>query len=357
MTTREQQSRAIEILRFPLASLVVAIHCYYFNTQCINTLSGGVMPEIVKWTINIISIVLTDCAVPMFYVISGYLFFIKKSHFTTKEYVRKIQGKLYTLIIPYLCWNVIAIFALPNFFINATLSEKIFGFWSTSMEWGKWSGPWDGPLWFIRDLFIVMLFSPLLSIIVRRTSLLLPILLVIPYIAGFEAICPGLSTVSFLFFSVGAWLAVYRPQFSQTFTHKKIIVIALLTILFAISRICVMAGIITDMAKYINLLWILCSMTTYYIIAQSIGVHTKKFTIWKKLGAASFVIFAMHSLINGRISSILLHIASKENVGNGLTILFYLITIIATIAICYYSHTLIQKNKILSALLEGGRNR
>lgn len=41
MTTREQQSRAIEILRFPLASLVVAIHCYYFNTQCINTLSGG----------------------------------------------------------------------------------------------------------------------------------------------------------------------------------------------------------------------------------------------------------------------------------------------------------------------------
>lgn len=28
------------------------------------------------------------------------------------------------------------------------------------MEWGSWAGPWDGPLWFLRDLFVVMLFSP-----------------------------------------------------------------------------------------------------------------------------------------------------------------------------------------------------
>lgn len=36
----EIKSKAIEILRFPLALMVVAIHCYYFNSQNINVLKS-----------------------------------------------------------------------------------------------------------------------------------------------------------------------------------------------------------------------------------------------------------------------------------------------------------------------------
>lgn len=59
---KEILSKAIDNLRFPMAVMVVAIHCYYFNLQNINALPGK-WAGVVEWVINICSIVLTDCAV------------------------------------------------------------------------------------------------------------------------------------------------------------------------------------------------------------------------------------------------------------------------------------------------------
>lgn len=40
MIDKEIISKVIDNLRFPMAVMVVAIHCYYFNTQNINVLYG-----------------------------------------------------------------------------------------------------------------------------------------------------------------------------------------------------------------------------------------------------------------------------------------------------------------------------
>ena len=75
----------------------------------------------------------------------------------------------------------------------------------------------------------------------------------------------------------------------------------------------------------------------------------------KRLGASSFVIFAMHSLINGRISSVLLFMVGKQNVGDLLTITFYFATIILTVATCYCFHLIVKRNNVTALLFEGGR--
>lgn len=350
---RGVRSKAIEILRFPLALMVVAVHCYYFNTQNINVLQSEYGSIIVKWIINICSIVLTDCAVPMFYVISGYLFFIKQDSYTWTEYKNKILKKCRTLLLPYLIWNIIAIIVYPEQFFNVSVIEKILGFWSRRVEWGSWSGPWNGPLWFIRDLFVVMIFSPIISKLIKHIGVWLVILLFIPYAMGFKGICPGLSSVAFLFFCCGSFLAIKK---SVCVNNISIPILTIAAILLFICRILIVGNIINSGKEIVTIIWIFISMIFYYRIACWIAIHNSK-KKWQALGSSSFVIFTMHSLINGRISSTFLFFVGKNNVGDLTCILFYFATIILTVIICYGFHTLVKRNNITALLFEGGRKR
>lgn len=111
-------------------------------------------------------------------------------------------------------------------------------------------------------------------------------------------------------------------------------------------------------SKILNMAWIIVSMAFYFRVACLIAERNAYASgTLKKLGASSFVIFALHSLINGRISSVLLFIAGKQNVGDLLTITFYFTTIILTVAICYCFHLMVKRNNITALLFEGGRKR
>lgn len=83
------------------------------------------------------------------FVISGYLFFLRQDDgFTWAQYKAKMLRKCKILLLPFFIWNILGALSYPSRFIDATLTEKLLGFWSQRMEWGSWAGPWDGPLWF-----------------------------------------------------------------------------------------------------------------------------------------------------------------------------------------------------------------
>lgn len=98
-----QQSRILDKLRFPLACMVVVIHCK------INQ-GGWVLPQWSNFTYSDLSVViqilfstiLSGIAVPMFYLMSGYFFFYKIDVFDSNVYRAKLKKRISTLLVPYL---------------------------------------------------------------------------------------------------------------------------------------------------------------------------------------------------------------------------------------------------------------
>lgn len=111
-------------------------------------------------------------AVPIFYLISGYLLFNKP--FDVKSNINK---KIHSLLIPFLVWNtlwflfeMVGSILLPNYF-HPFGFNNILGF--LKIYFGIPLGgicPNYDPLWFVRDLFVLNLFAGGIRKIYKHTD-------------------------------------------------------------------------------------------------------------------------------------------------------------------------------------------
>ena len=118
-------SIAIRIVRFPLAVLVVFIH------------SVGPTDNIAYYPFrDFFSHTFCSFVVPAFFIISGFLFFQRMENgFTKKIYIKKLNSRISTLLIPYFVWNAVTlVIDLLKFYIgrpswidygNASIGEII----------------------------------------------------------------------------------------------------------------------------------------------------------------------------------------------------------------------------------------
>ena len=91
---------------------VILIHSYPYM--------GGVIDQIDGWNINqleipitrfvttLISMTLASISVPLFYLISGYLFFYK-TNWNLSVYIGKLQKRMKSLLVPYIFFSVLAL--------------------------------------------------------------------------------------------------------------------------------------------------------------------------------------------------------------------------------------------------------
>lgn len=141
-----------------------------------------------------ISGMLGRCAVPLFYVISGYLFFQNMDNRTILWH--KIKKRIRTLIVPYLiaaCFFPLFYIIMGNIpgtgrFINSDdfTNQVCQSMWQIlcSLFYDAGNGsPFAFHLWFLRDLIIIIACSPLLYYIkkVNRGGMLLIILLLLDF--------------------------------------------------------------------------------------------------------------------------------------------------------------------------------
>lgn len=65
----------------------------------------------------------------MFFVISGYLFFLRQDDgFTWAQYKAKMLRKCKILLLPFFIWNILGALSYPSRFIDATLTENYWDF-------------------------------------------------------------------------------------------------------------------------------------------------------------------------------------------------------------------------------------
>src|SRR5574344_1966684 len=108
------QSKAIDALRFPLIIMVVFIHTPGSPDLWSTNINWAEM-DAMQWY-NVLrllfSIIIPNIAVPSFFLISGYLFFITFKSWDTSLYKSKVKRRIYTLLIPYFLWClIISVFA------------------------------------------------------------------------------------------------------------------------------------------------------------------------------------------------------------------------------------------------------
>ena len=107
-------SKTISFIRFPLIVGVVFIHSNMLVVNIQGTLIRYDRWPIVAFLMKLFSVVFADVCVPLFFFISGFLFFYKPD-FTRGVYIDKLRKRVKTLLVPYLIWNFVGFIILLNF--------------------------------------------------------------------------------------------------------------------------------------------------------------------------------------------------------------------------------------------------
>ena len=210
------QYDVIRQLRFPMILLVTYAHSYGGMAEGFSLLSS-------EWNTYeflklLVSQTLVKVAMPVFFIMSGYLFFANVDRLDVTIYKKKIWRRVKTLLIPYLIWNLLMAVKLKTF------SWSIYWvFWCPAGIQTDWLGheqmmtaPANMPLWFLRDLMVVSLLTPIIYILVRKLGYWLMALLTVLYLSGVCAFIPGLSAYAFFFFTIGAFLSIRKRDLIES---------------------------------------------------------------------------------------------------------------------------------------------
>ncbi len=212
------QIPVINILRFFFVFLVLYVH---------NQIAADNYPLITF---------IANLGVPGFFLISGYLFFVNVEDFTIEQYWNKLKSRTKTLFIPYLFWNSFAaFFVLASMLKNGVEQIDILNLWEHFNPYTiLWNFEHTGVpahlvTWFIRDLFLMVLVSPVFYWVVRffpSPVYLLFLLLLIGTIPLFHFS----FSRSIAYFGIGAYLGLERKKWykQESFTRFGIPCIALL---------------------------------------------------------------------------------------------------------------------------------
>lgn len=223
-------SNIIQELRFPLTFIVVMQHCmgnvyYGFDWTALTDMDiYNIVKIAFSGTIALIG-------VPAFFFISGYLFFNKVTQYDFSTYKKKLKSRFQSLMVPYLIWPIIIIpmvIAVMWIKIKFTGAEESIAGYLASIDirhmfWDHQRSlteqvnllgmqtlktkPLMGTFWFVRDLIIMALLSPVVYLFVRRLRIWGIALLAVLFLFR---IWPhiSLSSSSVFFFTLGAYLSL-----------------------------------------------------------------------------------------------------------------------------------------------------
>ena len=100
-------------LRFPMIVLVTFAHSYGRVEDSFALLASDWNSyEFLKL---LVSQTLVKVAMPVFFIMSGYLFFANVDKWDVATYKKKILRRVKTLLIPYLIWNLLMAVKLKTF--------------------------------------------------------------------------------------------------------------------------------------------------------------------------------------------------------------------------------------------------
>ena len=354
------RSQTLDLLRFPLAVVIVIIHVFsrksvgiIFNGNEID-FSNAVFFEEIKCFIDGF---LRGQSVPIYFFISGFVFFLSVE-WSRGKYIQKLKNRVKTLLIPYLIWNTIALLLM-------VVSQFYFASFSSMSSWnptfgnilscyGVYTGqlfgiefpeaayPIDGPLWFVRDLMIVVLCTPLLYRLMKRGNCWFVVLLGVLWFFNrcfderYAFLNDWLS--AFFFFSWGAYMSINRKDMLVEFGRY----FRLSVFMYPILGISYVAAVhwCPEICKTIKSLNVFFGLLFAYNLAAWL-LRKKYCKASPFLASSSFFIYVSHALICGKILKILIVYLQPAS---SFSILFiHIFTVVLTLALLLSAFYLMRR--------------
>lgn len=323
---KQQLSAAITWLRFPLIFFIILLHCY--STVRLNGEHNTFFKAIYPFGLWI-----GETGVPGFFFISGFLFFYSK-----KSYREKMISRFHTLLIPYLLWNALLLFLYLIAFAAGypqDINHRNIGdfemmdylrlFWDRgSYDNGNFV-PLLCPFWYIRNLLIISIFTPLLYYLIKFGRELFLVIITTWWLTTYDnAFIPQ----TILFFSLGAYFSILNINPLRLFKSNQRFTISIFLI-FAIADNMTHIFWGTTFNLQIHRLALITNIPALLLIAD---YCISKELSSKLLPKAAFIVFAVHYPIVVALRK--LCVSQFASSSDGIHIILYWICVIIVTFIC-----------------------
>lgn len=325
---RGAYSESINMLRFPLAILVVFVHGFGADIDVSELHASGLTGLAVYDYIRLFfSVVIARSAVPIFFIISGYLLFLKVEEYNKAVYISKLRKRWYSLVIPYFSWIVLLILWTLMFKVGGILlhgkpwigildyfqnNGYLHMLWDSSV-WGErttWlgienhnSGPVLLPFWYMRDLIIMVVISPAIYWLIKKIKFVFIILLLAIYTFDIKcSLISGTLACASLFFSIGAYFAIKKQDFTEALWKWRHLIcpVAILLMIYQTYSGSAMGN---ETSRMIHPWLVIFQSFALILLASTLCKYPKLYGINKKLARTSFFIYALHPFILGYVIS------------------------------------------------------
>lgn len=283
-------SLTVDWLRFPLAVIVVILH---------NEVRIDPHGLLFNCEFLLIHRTIGRIAVPMFFLFAGYYFFFNKHGFSLVQYRQQIYKRIQTIMIPYFVFNTLEILYFYASQGSFDLGYDIYyAYFNRNAPYHysirgllDWPGicPIAGQLWYLRDLFILAILSPIVYkyiMVAKKNGILFLFAL---YLINFNTVIPYISGI--FYFSLGAYFSINQTNMVLWFRKIKTIypiILCLGTFIYmVISR------------DYLNVIQ-LFTISFIILVLQFVSEMIKKgyLTVNKTLAKGSYFVYLTVGFFN-----------------------------------------------------------
>lgn len=340
-----------DFIRFPLMLGIILLHS--------DILSDVNPPEGMSlWSLDIVTLlsgVMTRSCVPLFYAMSGYLFFLNRK-FSTGIYVQKLKRRVTSLLVPYLIWNIFGMLLyllkrtpmlegrFPQYAsIPLDLPNLLAGFWAIPGI----PYPYDFVLWFIRDLMVVVVAAtPFIWMAARHMKLWGLAVATIVMVSG---ALPWAIAETVFYFYLGAYASVNGIDCMRL--SERLGFLPVVWLAMAVSLL-----FIPDKSSFYEPLFF---VTRLFGVLSTLALAStavrRGWSIPRFLAGSTFFIYAFHGLMVSVVRKQIL--TWIDPTGNWGYLAGYLLTFIALTAVSLAAYrvcrTLLPR---LTAVATGGRD-
>lgn len=254
---------------------------------------NGKIGDIADFIEGIIAPSIINVAVPLFFLISGILFF---RNYNWNKLLSKYKSRIKSIVIPYFLWNLI--YTLVAVFFSVSIIGKYMGdAWKMSpvsvenVINGVLFHKFLPMFWFLAYLMLYIAISPAIYLLINDKKI------------GFIFICLYLVLLSFgvryvsddlLLYSLGGYVSIHHKELLNRDSYSgKGYIIAILLLLFVITTRIVINIRDIDEPSIIETIFCIIYFVSLYIIFS----YLPEFNTIQTVGKYQFFIYATHLFI------------------------------------------------------------